>query len=318
MNKEVLFSLVSMLNQHTSERLDDRSTATLAQQLEYVKSQTYDVKYPMFKARSLIPVSTDVPEGARTFTYYQWDSYGMARVVANFADDIPMVDVVRKKFTADVKWLASAYQFTIQDLAAMAVSGEQVDTRKGTAARRSIEAGIDDVAAFGLEDANIRGFVNHPNVPIISPDNGDWSNPSTTNDEILADLNKLVSSIPVATRNIFAPDTLVLDTETFELLSSRLVGQELTTSLLKVFLAASPHIRTIEVWDKLSMADVSGTGPRVIAYAKDPEVLQLEIPTDFKQLPQQARNLAFVVNCYAVIGGTCIRYPLGMAYMDGI
>lgn len=318
MNKAILFSIVSMVNEHQGIRLDDRATAMISQQLEYVKAQTYDIKYPALKARTLIPVSNEVPAGAKTFTYYQWDAYGMARVVANYADDIPLVNVVRRAFTAQIKHLASAYQFSVMDLASAALGRESIDTRLAAAARRSIEAGMDEVAAFGLEDANIRGFVNHPNVPVVLPTTGDWANPATTATQILADLAKLASSIPKATDDVFHPDTMVFDIDTFELLNSKVIGAEYSKTVLRAFLDSNAHIRNIEVWNKLDLADATGEGPRAICYLRDPEVLQLEIPLEFTQMPQEARNLAFVVNCYAGIGGTSIRYPLAIAYMDGI
>lgn len=297
-------------------RLDAVQTATLSRQLEYIKAQLYNVRYPDFQARTFIPVSTEVPSGAETITYRQWDQYGMAKVVANAADDIPLVDVIAREFTTKVKSLADGYTFSIQDLRAMAMSGQPIDTMKARAARRAMEAAMDEVAAFGLPEGGMLGFVNHPNVPIIAPDTGSWA--SATAAQIFADLNKLVNSIVTATRGIHKPDTLLLDLDSFNLLASTPVGSDFSKTLLRVFLDSNPYIRNVDSWSRLDTADVAGTGPRVVAYLRDPEVLQLEIPQDFEQFPPQARNLAFVVPCHARIGGTVIRYPLAIAYMDGV
>lgn len=308
--------IAAYIAQHSGMRLDAAQTATLARQLEYVKAQLYNVKYPAFQARNFIPVSTEVPNGAETITYRQWDQYGMAKVVANAADDIPLVDVVAREFTTKVKSLADGYTFSVQDLRAIAQSGQPIDTMKAMAARRAMEAAMDEVAAFGLPEAGMMGFVNHPNVPLVSPDTGSWA--SATDAQILADLNKLVKAVVTATKGIHKPDTILLDTDTFEYLASKPVGADLQKTLLRVFLDSNPHIRNIDSWHKLDTADAAGTGPRAVCYLRDPEVLQLEIPQDFEQFPPQARNLAFIVPCHARIGGTVIRYPLAMAYMDGI
>ena len=55
----------------------------------------------------------------------------------------------------------------------------------------------------------------------------------------------------------------------------------------------------------------------MVAYQRDPMVLQLEIPQEFEQFPPQARGLSFVVPCHARIGGVHMHYPLAVAYMDG-
>ena len=48
------------------------------------------------------------------------------------------------------------------------------------------------------------------------------------------------------------------------------------------------------------------------------DVVELIIPQEFESFPPQARNLSFVVNCHARVGGVSWRYPLAAAYMDGL
>jgi hypothetical protein len=75
-------------------RQDAKFTAVLAKQLEYVKSRTYDIVYPQFKGRMLVPVSNEADTGAETITYQQWDQFGIANILANYADDIELVDAL--------------------------------------------------------------------------------------------------------------------------------------------------------------------------------------------------------------------------------
>ena len=299
----------------TAVKMDAGQTATLARQLEYMESRVFTTKYPALKARSFIPVDTGIPAGAETITYRVWDGYAMAKVVANYADDIEMVDVTAKEITSRIKSVASGYTFSVQDLRAIAMSGQPIDTMRAAMARRAIEAGLDEVAAFGIPEAGMPGFVNHPNVPLVSPITGTWS--GATDAQIMADFGKLVKSIVIATKGIHTPDTVIFDTDTFELLANKVVGQNLDRTLLDVLLKNSPHIRNIDFWPKLATANAAGTGPRIVCYARDSEVLELKIAQEFEQFPPQPVNLAFKVPCHARIGGTVIRYPLAVAYMDG-
>jgi hypothetical protein len=314
MNPKFL-ALATLLAGTFNLKLDAGSTAVLARQLEYIDTAAYEVKIPELKARKFIPLDTSVPAGAETMTYRMWDFYGMAKIVANYATDIPLVDATGSEFTQRIKTLADGYQFTVQDIAAAAMSGTALDTIRATVARKVMEAGVDHVAAFGVPEANMPGLLNHPNVPIITPTTGTWTTATTT--QILADLRKLVSQIGTNTAETQYPDTLLLPPSRFELLAGLAVGDSLDRTLLQVFLSTNPHIKNIDSWNKLETAGVSG-GPRAIAYLRSKEVLDLVIPQEFTQMPPQAKGLAFEVPCMMRIGGVRVRYPLAMGYMDGI
>lgn len=298
-------------------KLDSAQTMVFARQLEHIETTIYETKYIGLKARTLVPVDTSVPPGAQTVTYRMWDYYGMAKIVANFADDIPMVDAVAREFTSKIKTIADGYRYSIEDLQAAAMAGIPLDTTLGTIARRVIEAGIDAVAAFGIPEAGMPGLLNHPNIPIVTPDTGDWYNASTSPTEILADLNKLVNSIVNVTSEIEQPDTLLLPTSLFTYLSTLLIGDNAERTVLRVFLENSPYIKNIDSWNKLETAGLDG-GPRILAYRRAKDVLDMVISQEFTQLPPQAVNLAFKIPCMAKCGGVRVRYPLALAYMDGV
>src|SRR5437762_3158838 len=179
-------------------RLDAGETATITRQLLYIKAKTYDIKYPMFKARDFIPVSHEVPSGAETWAYWQWDMFGMAKIIANYASDFPRADVKKTEFQVPVKALGASYSYTIQDMRRIAMMGPQgggqLDVKRAYAARRAIEAAIDDIAAVGAPDAGFLGFVNNTNVPTIPAPNGAWDTSASALD-MLADMNALVQTI---------------------------------------------------------------------------------------------------------------------------
>jgi hypothetical protein len=306
-------------------RWDAKYTAALEQQLEFVKSQTYDIKYPEMKARRLVPVDTSIDSGAETFAYWQWDEYGMAEIIANYADDISMVDALAEKFTSPIHSLGKGYQYSVQDLRRAAMSGNQLDQRRARACRRAIERKIDDVAALGDAKGKLKGLLNHPNVTVLTAANDGtstrWVGGRATPKSpalIQKDLHDATTSIHNTTLEVHMPNTVLLPTTEYGHLSQTPVGTDNQQTILRSFLANNPNITSIESWYKLNTADAAGTGPRAVVYQKDPEVLELVIPQDFEQFPPQARNLSFVVPCHARIGGVVIYYPLAVAYLDGI
>lgn len=299
-------------------RMDSKFYAALEKQLEYVKKKTYDIIYPEMKGRLYCPVSNEADPGAETITYRQWDEFGMAQIIANYADDLPLIDALVEEFAQKVKGLGAAYQWSVQDLRRSAMSGSMLDQRRARSARRAIELQIDSIAASGNANAGLTGISNNANVSLISPTTGTWS--TATGAQMVADALKFSSDIVIANKETLIPDTLILDVANYHRFANTRISTtgDTHTTALQAFLASSPYIKSVGSWYKLALADAAGTGPRAICYKRDPEVLTLEIPQEFEQLPPQPKNLAFQVPVHARTGGVIIYYPIGMGYMDGL
>ncbi len=299
-------------------REDAKFTAVLEKQLEYVKTATYDIVYPELKARQLIPVSNEVDPGAETITYRQWDEFGMAQIISNFADDLPLVDALVEESASKIQSIGAAYQWTIQDLRRSAMADARLEQRRARAARRSIEFKIENIAALGDSTAGLLGFANNPNVSLISPITGDWT--TATGAEMVADALEFSTQIVITNKETFIPDTMVLDIASYNLFANTRISTtgDTHTTALEAFLQSSTYVTSVMSWNKLAVADAGLVGPRAVCYKRDPEVLTLEIPQEFEQLPPQAKNLAFQVPVHARIGGVIVYYPIGMGYMDGL
>ena len=110
---------------------------------------------------SLVPIASDVPEYAETVVYKTYDTVGMAKIVANYADDLPRADVLGTEYTVRVKTVADSYGFNIMELKASAGLGTNLPTRKGEAARRAIEVKLNKVAMVGDAEYGLYGMTTH-------------------------------------------------------------------------------------------------------------------------------------------------------------
>jgi len=315
---EILQLTLVALGMGDTIRNDAKFTANLSRELEHVRSLTYDIVYPEMKARQLIPVDGSVSNGAETVTYRQWDMLGMAKIIHDFADDLPLVDSLVEEFTSKIRSLGAKYHYSIQDIRAAGMSGSQLPARRARMARRSIEQAIEDIAALGNTKAGLVGFAKHPNVSLISPVTGSWA--TATGAEMVEDMNTLVNGVVIANKETFLPDTIALDITSFTRFSSTRISTtgDTHTTALQAFLASNPYIKEVVSWNKLALADAAGTGPRAVCYKKDPEVLELVIPQEYEEMPPQQVDLKFHIPCHARIGGCVVYYPLAMGYMDGL
>jgi hypothetical protein len=324
-----LLNILQQLGISEEIRNDAAYTANLSRQLEYVQAKTYDTLYAETKIRRFLPVNREVPAGAETFTYRQWTSYGIAKIIANYADDLPSVDALAEEFPAAIKSLGDSYQYSVQDIAAAAMSGNQLDSRRASAARRGMEFAVDQIGSVGDAKAKLPGFLNNANVTVLSATSDGTSArwlagnrgtgvPAKSPDLILADMYAATTQILTASKELFMPDTVLLPTAEFAHISQTKVGADNRDTILTTFKANSMSVKMVESWHKLATADAAGTGPRMVTYAKNPDVVELVIPQEFTQLPSQAKNLAFQIPCHMRIGGVVVRYPLAIVYTDGI
>ena len=307
------------VEQYCNLRLDAGETAALARQLEFIYAQTYDIKFAQLKARSFLPIDTSVDPGAEFFTYRQWNMFGMAKLIATYADDLPAVDALAKEFPAPIKSMGASYSFSIQDMRRAAMSGSQLDQRKARAARRAHEQLFDDIMAFGNADAGIEGFLTNANVPIVGATTGTWVALNATPLQMIADLNALVNSIILATLETFEPNVLLLSNISFQRINTTPMSStgDADKTVLRFFLDNNPYITEIDQWNKLNAAGPAGVS-RAVAYFRDAEVLEGVEPQPFEQFPPQPVNLAFKVPTHSRIGGVRISYPLAIAYMDDL
>lgn len=307
--------------QMTGQRLDANETAIFARALEHVQVQTYDILYPELKALLLAPIIGGVDPGAEWFDWRGFQRYGAATRITNYADDSPRVDVNGSEERTKIEHYGDSYAYSVQDLRriSMASVGMPLDQRRALAAREILARKLDKIVAFGDPTVPIMsgGILNYPNVPLVTPITGGWT--TATAAEILADLFYFERTIYVGSNGVEMPDTLILPPSRMGIIATTpasSINPEVT--ILDVFLKKAMFIRNVEDWYTLETADAALTGPRAVAYRRDPTKLGSIVPLEFNQLPPEPRNYSFVVNCEARCGGAVFFYPLSAAYMDGI
>ena len=152
-------------------RFDSAEDASVffARELDYVKAQSYDKEYPELTALKLFPVSHEVPEGAETVTYYGYEKTGFAKIISNYATDLPRADVKGTPTTAQIKSIGASYGYSMQDMRASRLAGKSLDTRRGEAAKYQIDRLMNKIAWAGDEEAGLVGILSAGNnIPVYT------------------------------------------------------------------------------------------------------------------------------------------------------
>lgn len=303
-----------------SQRFDADEGLFFARELERIKSSSYDVLYPEFTASRIIPVSTDAGAGAETITYYQYDQVGLARIIANYATDLPRVDLVGKAFSSKIKSIGTSYGYSIQDVRAARMANKPLEQRKANAARRANDQEANRIAYFGDEKHGLNGLFTHPNITVYTlPADGTGSSTKfkdKTPDQVLRDLNGMANKVIQITKGVEIPDTVILSYTVYGDLATRPRSATSDTSILDYFLKNSPYIKKVEVIPEAAGAGTGGTDI-IMMYKKSEDKLTLEIPQPFEQFPQQPEGLEFVIPCHSRCGGVIVYYPLSIIKAEG-
>ena len=300
-----------------------------ARELDYVKSQSYDVEYPELTALSLFPMSSEVDPGAETVTYYSYDKVGLAKIISNYATDLPRADVKGKPTTAIIKSLGASYGYSIQEMRASAMAGKSLDTRKAESARYQIDYLNNKIAWCGDEETGLRGVLSKDtDVPLYILANGakgstKWD--QKDEDEILADINGMLKQMARTTKKVEKADTLALPSEAYLELEGRRIEGTDTTVLSYIQknlkdiknIVACPELDPDSVETNPYAKETDGQGVMLL-FKNDPKKLTIENPLPFKQHPVQTKGLEMEVPCEARTAGAIIYYPMSLLIGVGV
>lgn len=281
-----------------------------AQQLNYVRTRLYERLMPAMRWTDMLPVSTDVPEWAETVTQRSFDAVGMAKVIANYADDLPRADVLATETVTKVKDIGDSYGYNVAEMRASEATGAQLDVRKASAARKAIEVKTAQLAMIGESVYGLFGLLNHPNIGTTTGLTGDWDNAATTGLMVLADLYKLTAAIPGQSKGVHRTTRIAMADTDYNQLSQKFVADSGGKTVLAVYRENHPEVTLVSAVE-LRGAGTGGTNVLIASeFSADNYAFEMVMP--FNQLPAQARNLEFVVPCLARVGGVTVTYPLAL------
>jgi hypothetical protein len=296
--------------------MDASENAFFSRQLEHIRPGLFEVQYPEFKFRQFVPINNAVSNGAEDYTYRVYDKVGKAKMIADWADDLPSSDIVGTETTQKLRSFGSSYQFSLQEARAAQMAGLPLDARKAMAARRAIEQKLDEVLLLGEATSNLSGLFTLSGTESYTPTTTTWST-ATDPDLIVAELTGISNDLVNSSNGVERPDTLILPLSRFNLISQMRMGDGSDTTVLKFFLGVSPYIRNVE-WSERLESNSAWTGKRMVCYQRSPEKLEGLISQEFEQFAPQFQNMVVKTNCHARTGGVVLYYPKSVAYGDNI
>lgn len=302
-------------------RLDSNESVFFNRELAYVKAKSYDAKYAELKGLSLIPISTEAGAGVNEIIFHQYRGVGFAKVIADYAKDFPRVDIYGEEKAVKVKGIGDSYGYSIKEIRASQRTGKNLDQRRAITARRAHDEMMNRMALKSNPADGTFGLLDFPGITEVTLQadgtNSSKTWASKTPDQIVRDINDLVSAVMEPTSAREVPDTLLLPIAQYNDIATRRIGEAGEKTLMRYILDNSPYIKRIDWLSELKNFGAGGTN-RALVGRFDEEHLTLEIPQPFEQFEAQQEGMEFTIPCHSECAGTIIYYPLAFAYADGI
>jgi hypothetical protein len=309
------------------DRLDAGESVFFLRQLESIDQEVYLKKYPALMARQVLPPETGVPAWANARTYRQYDRQGVAQIIQDESDDLPLSDLQGAEFTSTIKKLGTGYKYSVDEVIAAQATGMPLDSERALLARWNAERAADQIIAKGtmplangtnLTVPGLTGLTGITGTTAFTLGTkqlggttwGTLAAPNATGDEVAWDLMGIANNLFEATSQIWSSFRFLLNPQQFDYASQKRLGSVSDTTALAFAKGNCPYIEGVYPWWQIP----NGT---IVAFAPDRTVVAAVVNMEYNTLPPQARNFGWHVPGYLKCGGVISRYPVGMTIATG-
>ncbi|EEA0954294.1 DUF2184 domain-containing protein [Salmonella enterica] len=307
MSRETLIQLMSdysrqLVNaQGTNLRLNnDEQGALFADELIAVEQTAYKYEMPAPVALTLFPQIPNISPGAQFTSYRMYTAQGMAKVMASFGSDMPMMNIKGKKYFAKMFTFGLGYGFTYDEMLSAATANTPLDSMLGVDCREMHERTISNVIWKGDTEHDIVGFSVHPNIAVIALKGG-WE--TASDEDIIADNVAMISSVNKT--SIYNVNQLHYPSEAWTAIQGKKISGTSDT-VLSFLRKAYPEI----TFRKNPDCDEDGT---VMAFDMSARHFSQATPILFRQLPPQYTGLDISKPALSKTAGAIVRAPLAAA-----
>lgn len=298
----------------------DKYTVFFKKECEVILNKVADTIYDKLEALECLPLAPAEGAGVETLTWRSFTSVGIAKIISDYATDIPSVETYGAEQSSKVYHIAASFGWTKFELEKAMRAGRGLLDTKSKAARIAMETKVDDLAWDGDAKYNIPGFLNYPGISecILPTNEGDTSKKwkDKTPEEMVADINAIIDTITTNTSYKENPDTILLPPELYRMASINFVDTNKTITVLDHLKRCNPGIKSWKPVSKLSHAGVGGSG-RIMAYENNSDKLEFHMPVAINNEEPERDGLKYDVILTADVAGTTIYYPLSVCFADG-
>lgn len=312
----------------------------LERELRQVEKKVLETDYRAleFANGSILPITNELPAGTRFYSYSIRNKLGLAKIIANPADDSPRVDIDYKEVAGRVHNAGASFGYSRRDLRSARIAKRSLDADKAQSAKEAQMTLFNQIIPFGDSTYNIIGLFNNPNITEYAVSTVGTGTPNTlwlegavavkTPDQIIADVCGFINSIKQNSKKTQLVNRLLLPLTHLDHIScARIPDTNIT--ILQYLKGIFPRVDFRGLTElqeaELTENDIKGpdgvsalTGSMMVAMNVNERNVKVHEPMPFTIHPAQMKGLEIVKETEHEIGGTDVRKPLGFSYGKNI
>lgn len=290
-----------------------------------IEAGVYARRYPTLNYNKVLPIVTEGNQWAIGTTFFTVDSAGEAKFISGAGTDMPFNKSSRDQASHDFAMIGSGWEWNLEEVNQSALYGINLPATDAASATDKIERLLNSIAFTGSTEKGWTGFANSSAVPRADVATPGTFWPAKTIDQILTDVNEVLSRVRTQTSEVEWADSLALPPEAFRRLATIRLGSGdgVLTGLAyvkaaNIYTAETDQPLNIYPVRELATASQDGGG-RMVAYRKDREVVRFHLPMPRTVLQPRMKSLmGFEQGIIARTGGTEWRLPKSAAYADEV
>lgn len=305
---------------------DESPAATLSfltQQAAHIETEVYKTEYPQYKYDSFVPLDESAPEFTKVVVFRSVDARGELQLFGPNSTDVPTVDIAVSQGFHEIKTAALGYTYTVEELGFARQNDIPLDTERAVCVRDVVEMGLNKIYLLGHKNVG-EGLYTSRNVSV---------------EVATSTIASLIAAIPTQgtqpiinffahgynqiyvdnTLSVHRPNTCIIPTAEYQLLARTMLSSQ-NSSNVTVLEFLKTNFEDVTFEDDILLNGIgTGNTNRLIWYKKDMRVIKGHdvMPLQFLA-PATADNVNFKVPALTRTGGTEVRIPKALHYMDGI
>lgn len=238
---------------------------------------------------------------------------------------IPGVSVNGEKIVLPLRLLGREISYTSVELERSQLTGQAIDVQKINAFNTMYQMNTDQMVYIGASEVGAYGLCNSPLVTAANVAAGAggstlWAN--KTPDEILADVNTLLTNTWSASAFAVCPDKLLLPPTQFSYIASQKVSSAGNVSILKFLkenaISLSVNGRELDIQSVKWLTGRGDSGSnRMVAYTNDEERVRFPM-VPVRRETAYYQGIRFIAPYIYAFGEMEFVYPETIRYADGI
>lgn len=299
--------ITAHLEQMGVDKADAASIWTVSH-LTAALNRAYEKEYAENSVVNIFPVTNEIPGHAKYFEYPEFDGVGIAQIIADYSDDLPLVDAFMTEKQGKVFRFGNAFLISTDEIKAGAATGQSLSTRKQALAFEAHDNLLDKLVWSGSTPHGIPSVFDHPNINNVVA--GTWNSAAAA----MTDITALIDAIETSTNGTHTATDILLPASARRLMQELVPNTSISYAQLFATNNSGINLRYLQFLDNYDGAG----GKAALAFEKDPLNLSIEIPEATNVLPGQVKDLHIKYPVTSKTTGLILYRPLTVAVMKGI